>query len=76
MEQKSRVFDVDMYLDGTAQHASYFIEDDKIYASINGRFIIAALGTARPDETVRNLLRRCGPRSQENHDNDLSWSNS
>lgn len=56
MERHSQVFDVEVSYDGQPHRASYFVEADKIYASIDGRVVIAPLGPLPATETVKTML--------------------
>lgn len=56
MERQSQVFDVEVDHDGQAHKASYFVEEDKVFANIEGRVLIAPLGSRPAVDTVRSLL--------------------
>jgi hypothetical protein len=54
--QHNQVLEVEIEHEGSAHRASYFVENQTIYASIDGRMLLSPLGNHAPAETVRGLL--------------------
>ncbi|MGB3337073.1 MAG: hypothetical protein WBA73_07840 [Devosia sp.] len=56
MERTSQVLEIEINHEGSPHRASYFIENETIYASIGGRMLIAPTGPRPAADTVKTLL--------------------
>lgn len=56
MERSSQVLEVEINHEGSAHRASYFVENQTIYASIGGRVLVAPIGPRTAADTVKTLL--------------------
>jgi hypothetical protein len=56
MDTQSRVLTVEIEFEGQNYTASYFLEQDIIHASIEGRLFTTIKGAGPAEETVRALM--------------------
>ena len=56
MERNSQVLEVEVDYGGRPHRASYFVEDNIIYASIGGRLLFIPRGPRSAADTVKTVL--------------------